>query len=55
MLSSGIRTPKEQHLPVNLSGSQDRAGSDASGKRWATHPPTGKARRHRWVNLSGAR
>lgn len=36
------RTPKEQHLPVNLSGTQDRAGSDVSGKRWEHPPPTGK-------------
>ncbi|GAA3415828.1 hypothetical protein GCM10022140_09790 [Rhodococcus aetherivorans] len=33
-----FRTPKEQHLPVNLSGIEDRAGTDVSGKRWE-HPP----------------
>ncbi|BBE46153.1 hypothetical protein RE2895_30840 [Rhodococcus erythropolis] len=39
---SGIRAPKEQYLPVNLSGTKDRTGSDASGKRWDNPPADGE-------------
>ena len=47
-----LRTPKEQHLSVNLSGTRTARDNDASGKWWQTlealeassgpHPPMGK-------------
>ena len=53
------RTPKEQHLSVNLSGTQDRAGPRCLWKVVSSaHPPMGKgvsAIAARSPNLSGAR
>src|SRR5262249_49171341 len=44
-----------QHLSVNLSGTQDRAGPDASGKWCSARAPAHGERRRPVSNLSGAR
>ncbi|GAD86450.1 hypothetical protein NCAST_32_09360 [Nocardia asteroides NBRC 15531] len=53
-----VRAPKEQHLPVNLSGNRDRTVIRRLWKAVASGcPPTGKGARPATVaspNLSGA-